>query len=48
MTTDKPVALGLKIELEFINVGFRGEGSTRRKTFRSMRKDDNQQTKTHL
>ena len=26
--TDKPVALGFRIELEFGNVGFRGEGKT--------------------
>ena len=42
--TDKPVALGLRIELEFGNVGFlrRGENqSTQRKTSRS--KDENQQ-----
>ena len=42
--TDKPVALGFQIELEFGNVGFlrRGENRrTRRKTSRS--KDENQQ-----
>ena len=49
LTADKPVALGLKIELEFRNAGFRGEGSTRKKTSRSMRKDENQQTNsTHI
>ena len=44
LTTDKSVAPGLKIELEFRNAGFRGEGRTRRKPSRSMRKDENQQT----
>ena len=28
LTTDKPVALGFQIELEFGNVGFLGEGKT--------------------
>ena len=29
LTTDKPVALGFQIELEFGNVGFCGQGKTR-------------------
>ena len=29
LTTDKPVALGFQIELEFGNIGFCGEGKTK-------------------